>query len=111
MKLTANEFTTSMPDDWQDRTMITLVAPFAAGQFATNCVITKHFVGAYDSLEGFVREQLEIMEQTLPAFEVLDYRIHTVNGFPCCQQLHRFQTETGSLQQVQTFILSNQKVY
>jgi hypothetical protein len=111
MKLTATEFTTSYPDDWQDRTMITIVAPFAPGEFAANCVVTKHFVAAHDSLEDFVREQLKLMEQSLRNFEVLDYRVNTVNGFPACQQLHRFQTENGFLQQVQTFVLANLKVY
>ena len=41
MKLTANDFTTAFPDEWEDRTMVTLVAPFSIGNFAANCVITK----------------------------------------------------------------------
>lgn len=111
MKVTATDFTTAIPADWQDRTMMTLVAPFAPGEFAANCVITKHFVAAHESLEDFVSEQLQMMQQSLPAFEVLDYRVNTLNGLPCCQQLHRFQTESGFLQQVQTFILANSSVY
>lgn len=111
MKLINSDFTTAFPDEWQDRTMITLVAPFAPGEFAANCVITRHFVEAHKSIEDFVREQLTLMEQSLPDFEILDYRVNTVDGFPGCQQLHRFQTENGFLQQVQTFVLANQSVY
>jgi hypothetical protein len=111
MKLKHNELSTAIPDAWEDRTMITLVAPFAAGQFASNVVITRHFVQATESLEDFVREQLKIMRDSLPNFELLDSRANTLNGHPSCQQLHRFQTENGFLQQVQTFVLANKIVY
>jgi len=111
MKLKHNEFSTVIPDAWEDRTMITMVAPFRAGQFASNVVITRHFVGAGESLEDFVEQQLQIMRESLPTFELLDSRDNTLGGFPSSQQLHRFQTENGFLQQVQTFVLANQVVY
>ena len=111
MKLTANDFTTAFPDEWEDRTMITLVAPFSLGNFAANCVITKTPVAADETLEEFVREQTEAMRQSLPNFQVLDYRVNTLNGLPSCQQLQRFQTENAILQQVQTYILANQNIY
>jgi hypothetical protein len=111
MKLVHNEFSTAIPDTWEDRTMITLVAPFAAGEFASNVVITRHFVGATESLEDFVQEQTRLMRESLPGFELLDYRANTLNGHPSCQQLHRFQTEGGALEQVQTFLLANRRVY
>jgi hypothetical protein len=38
-----------------------LLAPFAPGDFATNFVITKQFVGANLSVEDFAAEQLELM--------------------------------------------------
>lgn len=111
MKLINGNFTTEFPDEWQDRTMITLVAPFAPGEFAANCVITKHFVQAHESIEDFVNEQRKMMEQSLPNFELLDYRVNTLNDFPSCQQLHVFETENGFLQQVQTFILAKGSIY
>ena len=111
MKFTANDFTTEFPDEWEDRTMVTLVAPFAHGEFAANCVMTKNPVAANESLEDFVAEQTELMRQSLPDFVVLDYRVNELNGLPSCQQLHRFQTETIVLQQVQTYILTNRDIY
>ncbi len=111
MNLTANDFATTFPDEWQDRTMFTLVAPFADGEFAANCVITKNAVTAHESLEDFVQEQTNMMRQSLPNFEILDYRTTDLKGFPGCQQLTRFQTENAVIQQVQTFILANQSIY
>lgn len=111
MKLTANDFTTAFPDEWEDRTMITLVAPFSLGKFAANCVITKTPAVEGETLEAFVQEQTEAMRQTLPDFQVLDYRLNELNGLPSCQQLQRFQAEVGVLQQVQTYIFANQNFY
>lgn len=111
MKLTANDFTTEMPDDWEDRTMVTLVAPFAPGEFAANVVVTKHFIQPTESIEDFVRGQTEILRRSLPDFELLDYRAVKHRGFPACQQLHRFSAENGAIQQVQTFVLANGAIY
>lgn len=111
MKLTHNEISTAIPANWEDRTMLTLVAPFTAGGFAANVVVTRHFVEATESLEGFVEQQLQIMRESLPNFELLDTRIDMLNGRPACRQLHRFQTENGILQQVQTFVLASRRVY
>lgn len=111
MKLTANDFTTAFPDEWEDRTMITLVAPFSLGKFAANCVITKTPVVPDETLEGFVEEQNEMMRQSLPSFQILDYRVNELNNLPSCQQLHRFQSENVVLQQVQTYILADQNIY
>ena len=106
MNIKHNEFATAIPGDWEDRTMITLVAPFAPGDaFAANVVVTKHLISPRESIEGFVAEQLEIMKANAPNFQLLDVRKTSVQNFPASQQLHRFQTETGAMQQVQTFIL------
>lgn len=112
MKINGNGFVTQMPDAWEDRTMVTLIAPFAPGQFATNVVITRHTVGASDSIEEFAKMQLEMMRNSLPEFEVLDFRATTVDNRPAVQQLHRFRSEQGEfVQQVQTFVLGNLQIY
>ncbi len=111
MRLFHNELTTEFPDEWEDRTMITLAAPFRPGEFATNVVMTKHIVEPTQSLESFVQEQSQMLAEALPDFEILDYRINQINGFPGCQQLHRFNSENGMIQQVQTFILANRCIY
>lgn len=111
MKFTANDFTTALPPQWEDRTMITLIAPFTPGSFAANVVITKHFVKADESLEDFAQAQLGILQTSLPEFELLDQRFTTVNDYSSYQQLHRFQSENGILQQVQTFMISESVVF
>lgn len=111
MKLIANDFSTTFPETWQDRTMYTLVGPFKPGEFAANCVITQHFVDATESIEDFANEQTAIMRESLPTFELLDFRAATIAGFPACQQLHRFNADGRDIQQVQTFVLANRKIY
>lgn len=111
MKFTANDFTTELPDQWEDRTMITLLAPFAPGEFASNIVITKHFPEAGATLEDFAFEQLQMLETSLPGFELLDRRFTKTNNFESYQQLHRFQSENGILQQVQTFLMTDQTIF
>lgn len=112
MDIKHNEFTTAIPDDWEDRTMLTLVAPFAPGDaFAANVVVTKHQIMPRESIESFVAEQLEIMKANAPDFQLLDVRKTSVQGFPASQQLHRFQTDAGAMQQVQTFILCGKIIF
>lgn len=111
MKITHNEFASEFPDDWQDRTMLTLIAPFKPGQFAANIIVVQHDVGASESVEDFARAQLELLQNSLPEFDLLDFQTARVAGCAAVQQLHRFAAEQGVLQQVQTFVLHNQKVY
>ncbi|MBS1797606.1 MAG: DcrB-related protein [Acidobacteria bacterium] len=111
MKLQHNEFSTEIPATWEDRTMITLIAPFGPGEFASNIVVTRHPVGPADSLEDFVAAQLDALRQSLPGFELLDTRRTTIDNRPASQQLHRFQSDQGFIQQVQTFVLARQTVY
>lgn len=111
MKFVANDFSTELPTNWEDRTMITLVAPFETGNFASNLVITKHFVEASVSVEDFAAEQLQLLQVSLPAFELLDRRTTTIRHYPAYQQLHRFQSENGVLQQVQTFLRAESVIF
>jgi hypothetical protein len=111
MSVQGNGFTTQLPESWEDRTMTTLVAPFKPGSFAVNVVITKHFIASNESVEGFAEEQTQMLKQSLPRYEVFDRRSTVINGLPAVQQLHRFQTENGLLQQAQTFVLAEAAVF
>lgn len=111
MKFTANDFTTELPDEWEDRTMVTLFAPFAPGSFASNVVITKHDVETGANLESFAQEQIQLLKTSLPNYELLDQRLTTVNDYPAFQLLHRFESEHGILQQVQAFLLAGAKIF
>lgn len=111
MKFTANDFTTALPAEWQDRTMITLIAPFTPGGFASNVVITKNTIELGERVEDFAREQLQLLKASLPDFELLDQRSAIVNDYPAYQMLHRFQSEQGLLQQVQAFLLHETTIF
>lgn len=91
--------------------MITLIAPFQPGGFAANLVVIQHRVEASASVEDFARAQLELLQNSLPEFDLLDFQTTTVNGYAAVQQLHRFASEHGVLQQVQTFVLGERKIF
>lgn len=111
MKFTANDFTTALPAEWEDRTMVTLFAPFAPGSFASNVVITRHGAATGANIEDFAQEQIRLLQSSLPGFELLDQRLTMVNDYPAYQLLQRFQSEHGVLQQVQAFLLCGTKIF
>ena len=111
MKIKHNEISVEIPPNWSDHSTITLVAPFDESGTATTVVVTKNFVGGHQTLEEFVEYQLKILEDSMPEFTLLDFWENEINGRRCLQQLHHFQTENGTFQQVQTFFLANQTIY
>ncbi len=110
MKIKHNQFQSTLPTGWQDRTMITLVAPIK-GKFAVNVVVTKHDVPTAQNIDAFAEAQTKQMRESLAQFEVIDARPATIKNLSAFQQLHRFQAEAGMLQQVQTFLLVKNAVY
>ncbi len=110
MKFIANGFTTDLPDDWQDRSMITLVGPPRDG-FAPNAVIMREPVGPRVSIEDYAREQREAALAEIPGLEIIDERPTRVNGCAAFQRLQRFSAQGRMLQQTQTFVLAKGLVF
>lgn len=111
MKIQHNELSSSLPDKWQDRTMLTLVAPFQPGEFAANIVVNRYFVGQTETVENFALTQQRALKESLPAFQLLDFQTVKIHDYPACRQLHRFTADSQSIQQVITYLLANQLVY
>lgn len=111
MKSKHNEISIEIPEDWADHSSVTLVAPFDESGMATTIVVTKNYVGGHQTLEEFVQYQLQILEESMPEFTLLDSWENEISGRECFQQLHHFQTENGVFQQVQTFFIENGIVY
>lgn len=116
-KFTANGWTAAMPDDWEDRSMITLVAATdAATGFATNIVVTRQRVEPQTKIEDFARAQAEMMRQELGAtggsMQIVDERAIDIGGIRSYQRLQRFDAGGGQIiQQVQTFFIDKNTVY
>lgn len=106
MKMTANGFTLDLPDDWEDRSMITLVGTTGASGFAANVVITREDVPAGTSIETYAAMQRDAMQDEVDNLEILDERPTRVAAAPAFQRLHRFRIDEDEIQQVQTFILA-----
>jgi hypothetical protein len=110
MKFIANGFTTDLPDNWQDRSMITLVGPPRDG-FAPNAVVMRQPVGPRVSIEDYAQEQGQAARAEIPGLEIIDERPARVNGCPAFQRLQRFSAQGRMLQQAQTFILGNGMIF
>lgn len=106
-KFTANGWSSVVPEGWRDGSMITLVGPTGASGFAANIVVTRDPRNELTGVEEFAEEQKRAMQSEVGPVEILDERPLALNGAPAFQRLHRFGIEGLTIQQVQTFVLSN----
>ena len=100
-----------MPENWADRSVVTLVSQEAQSGFATNIVVLRQEVSGATSIEDYAREQLKVVASGFENFELLDQRPATIQGKPAYQTLHRFAANNEILQQAQTFILHNRTIF
>lgn len=110
-KFVANGWTAALPAGWEDRSMITLVGATDGSGFAANIVVTRQQVAPAASIEEFAELQAEMMRREIESVEVLDERAIKINNSPSYQRLQRFTADGLPIQQVQTFILSDNIIY
>lgn len=110
-KFTANGWQSVAPENWADRSMITLVGETGASGIAANIVVTREIVGEETLIEDYAEVQKQGMLAELKTLEILDERPFDLNGLKCFQRLHRFSVEGLAIQQVQTFILERDTVF
>lgn len=113
MNLLANGFACELPDGWEDRSLISLVAPAShATGFATNVVVTRERIDSTMSVEDYAAQQRDALLRELPEIQFLDERSTTVGSAPAFQCLQRFAVEGGAvLQQAQTFVLAGANIF
>lgn len=102
----ANGWSSVLPSGWRDGSMITLVGPTGPSGFAANIVVTRDPRNVSGSIEEFAEAQKQAMLAEVGSVEILDERPLSLNGSPAYQRLHRFGVQGLAIQQVQTFILS-----
>ena len=114
-KFIAHGWKSSLPDGWEDRSMITLVNSADAEEgFATNIVVTKQQTEI--DVKEFAVLQSAMMRQELESggalLQILDERAIEIGGVPSYQRLQRFDAGGGQIiQQVQTFFQSQNEIY
>ena len=111
MNFTSNTWQSVLPENWEDRSMITLVGTIGASGIASNIVVTHQKISPDVSIEDFAQYQREAIEQEIPDVDVLEERPFTLNDAPAFQRLQRFAYENQSIQQIQTFILGGGYIY
>jgi hypothetical protein len=110
-KFIANGFSTVLPENWADRSVLTLVSQEAKGGFATNIVVLRQEVSGATSVEDYAQGQLNAVAASVENFEILDKRPATIQGNPAYQTLQRFAANGEILQQAQTYILYNRTIF
>ncbi len=108
---TANGWQSIAPENWADRSMITLVGETGASGIAANIVVIREIVDEKTSIEDYAEVQKQGMLTELKTLEILDERPFELNGLKSFQRLHRFSVEGLAIQQVQTFILEGDTVF
>ena len=111
LNFTSNTWQSVLPENWEDRSMITLVGTTGASGIASNIVVTHQKISPDVSIEDFAQYQREAIEQEIPDVDVLEERSFTLNGSPAFQRLQQFAYENQSIRQVQTFILGGGYIY
>ncbi len=110
-KFTAHGWRSVVPEGWRDGSMITLVGPTGPSGFAANIVVTRDPRNGAGSVEEFAEDQKRSMLAEVGPVEILDERPLLLNGSPAFQRLHRFSVEGLAIQQVQTFVLSDDSFF
>ena len=104
-------FSLEVPDDWQDRSIISFVATVAPNEFAPNVVVTKETVDAEMSVEDYAHRQFSITQAEVEGLSVVEQTNISINGRPAVQIIQKISAHNLKLQQLQTFILTNSEIF
>lgn len=110
MRYQANNFTIETPDDWQDRSIITFVAPSAPNEFAPNAVITREVFDIKMSVEDYVHRQFDIARREVKGLKILRQQDVTIGGKPAVEIVQQLSAHSLNLQQLQIFILLDTEI-
>lgn len=111
MQFQGNNFVLQIPDDWQDRSIISFVASVAPNEFAPNVVVTKEAVDAEMSVEDYAHREFSVTQAEIPDLNIIERRNTTINGKPAVQIVQKIAAHNLNLQQLQTFILGDEEIF
>jgi hypothetical protein len=110
-KVISTDWSASMPEGWEDRTMVTLVGPVSEDGFASNIVVTRERLEDATTVEEYAQVQADLMREEIEGVELMDERSIEISGLPAFQRLQRFAIDDQVVQQVQTFIMGDDVIY
>ncbi len=111
MQYTAANFNLDIPDDWQDRSIISFVATVSPNEFAPNVVITKEFVDSETSVEDYANKQFAVTQAEVEGLKIVERQNIEINGQPAVQIVQKIAAHGLNLQQLQTFVLSDEEIF
>lgn len=121
--LFAGTTTLELPEEWEDRSMYTFVAPeqtrtggptMARQQsFRPNVVVTRELRGNHERVETYAKDQLAASQKQLPQLRILEETALQVSGKPAVMRMFTFVAppQNVSVQQLQAFVLSGDWVH
>lgn len=110
MHYKASNFSLDVPDDWQDRSIISFVATVAPSEFAPNVVITKEAVDEETSVEDYAHRQFAVTQAEVAGLTIIDQQNITIEGNPAIQIVQKISAHGLNLQQLQTFVLAGDEI-
>ena len=111
MQFQGNNFALNVPDDWQDRSVISFVAAVAPNEFAPNVVITREPIDEDASVEDYANRQFAVTQAEVAGLKIIEQNNLTVGGKPAVQIIQKIAAHGLSLQQLQTFVLSEEEMF
>lgn len=111
MQYQSNKFALEIPDDWQDRSIVSFSAAVAPNEFAPNVVVTREIIDAETSIEEYTHQQFDITQSEVQGLKIIDRRQTSIGGRAAVQIIQKISAHGLTLQQLQTFILGEEEIY
>lgn len=106
----ANSFTIETPNDWQDRSIITFVAPNQTGEFAPNVVITREAIDVKLTIEDYANRQFAIAQREIAGIKIIEQNNVTLGGKPAIETIQNLSANNLALRQLQIFVLLDREI-
>ncbi len=108
-KCATTDFEFKVPDSWQDKSMISFVAPPSPGQkIYPNILVGKDTLQRNETLDRYVNRQLKDVFTKLPDFELLRREKGVVQGRDAVDLIFELSMEGNSVRQRQLYFVSNE---
>jgi hypothetical protein len=110
MRYQTGNFSLEVPEDWQDRSIISFVATAAPTEFAPNVVVTREKIDTRMSVEEYANRQFDVTQAEVQGLKIIERNNTTVGNLPAVQIIQKIAAHGLNLQQLQTFILVEEEI-
>lgn len=110
MRYQTGNFSLEVPDDWQDRSIISFTASVSPNEFAPNVVVTREAIDTRLSIEEYANRQFDLTQAEVQGLQITERRQTTIGTIPAVQIVQQIAAHGLNLQQLQTFLLVDEVV-